>query len=90
MPESAHKFPRPWTVTRSAGGYSILDVGARPSDGDAAASDARILLAHLVSGDAQAPLRAINVAPGDPLDDALNALRCPAVASQRELRLDLA
>jgi hypothetical protein len=29
MPESAHKFPLPWTVTRSAGGYSILDANNR-------------------------------------------------------------
>jgi hypothetical protein len=29
MPESAHKFPRPWIVTRSAGGYSILDANNR-------------------------------------------------------------
>jgi hypothetical protein len=29
MPNAAHSFPKPWTVTRSAGGYSILDANNR-------------------------------------------------------------
>lgn len=29
MPDSAHPFPRPWTVARTAGGYSILDADNR-------------------------------------------------------------
>jgi hypothetical protein len=29
MPNTAHSFPKPWTVTRTAGGYSILDANNR-------------------------------------------------------------
>ncbi|MBO0756796.1 MAG: hypothetical protein J2P54_13125 [Bradyrhizobiaceae bacterium] len=29
MPNAAHSFPKPWTVTRTAGGYSILDANNR-------------------------------------------------------------
>jgi hypothetical protein len=29
MADSAHPFPKPWTVTRTAGGYSILDADNR-------------------------------------------------------------
>jgi hypothetical protein len=29
MPDSARPFPRSWTVTRTAGGYSILDADHR-------------------------------------------------------------
>jgi hypothetical protein len=29
MRESASSFPRPWTVTRTAGGYSIIDANNR-------------------------------------------------------------
>jgi hypothetical protein len=29
MPNAAHSFPKPWTVTRTAGGYSILDANSR-------------------------------------------------------------
>jgi hypothetical protein len=29
MTNTAHSFPKPWTVTRTAGGYSILDANSR-------------------------------------------------------------
>ena len=29
MRESVNSFPRPWTVTRTAGGYSIIDANNR-------------------------------------------------------------
>jgi hypothetical protein len=29
MPSTAQQFPKPWTVTRTAGGYSILDAHNR-------------------------------------------------------------
>lgn len=29
MPNTAHPFPKPWTITRTASGYSILDANHR-------------------------------------------------------------
>jgi hypothetical protein len=29
MPNTAQSFPKPWTVTRTAGGYSVLDANSR-------------------------------------------------------------
>ena len=72
---------------RSGGGYALLDFGSRPADGNGAQSDALALLAQLTANDDQITLRAVNVPPGDALGDALTALNCPVVATQREMRL---
>jgi ribosomal protein S18 acetylase RimI-like enzyme len=85
----------------SGSGYALLDFGSRPA-GDATAAgdgatdgatdgvtDAEALIAALHSQNPGAMLRAINVAPGDPLGDALAGLGCGIAATQREMVLRL-
>jgi ribosomal protein S18 acetylase RimI-like enzyme len=76
-----------WMPT--GGGYSLLDFGARAADAATRAQDARMLLTSLLAADPRAPLRAINVPPGDALGAALDALGCPIYATQREMLLRL-
>lgn len=70
-------------------GISVLDCGSRSPTPDARTADATTLLLHLLRQQPQALVRAINVPPGDPLDAALARLRCPVVATQREMLLTL-
>jgi ribosomal protein S18 acetylase RimI-like enzyme len=76
-----------WMPT--GGGYGLLDFGARGADADTRAQDACTLLASLLAADPRAPLRAINVPPGDALGEALDALGCPIYAAQHEMLLRL-
>ena len=75
-----------WMPT--GGGYGLLDFGARAAAA-ARAQDAHTLLTSLLAADPRAPLRAINVPPGDALGEALDALGCPIYATQREMLLRL-
>lgn len=70
-------------------GYSVMDFGAAAETAEGRARDGGLLISHLMAA-ADAPVRAINVPPGDPLGPALDACGCPMVLSQREmvLRLD--
>ncbi len=73
----------------SGGGYSLLDFGTRASGAAERTADAAALTAALIASDHQPTIRAINVPPGDALGDALNALGCPVIATQREMHLSL-
>jgi ribosomal protein S18 acetylase RimI-like enzyme len=70
-------------------GYSIMDFGSRAATPDARRDDATALLHGLLAETPAASLRAINVAPGDALGDALTALGCPTPHAQWEMRLSL-
>lgn len=70
-------------------GYSVMDFGSAAATAEGRARDGSRLLAHLTAGAAAAPIRAINVPPGDALGPALDALGCPAVLGQREMVLRL-
>jgi ribosomal protein S18 acetylase RimI-like enzyme len=73
----------------SALGYSIMDFGSRAATPDARRDDAIALIQALVSPMPDAPVRAINVPPGDALGDALTALGCPTPHMQWEMKLQL-
>ena len=72
------------------GGHSIQDAGSAAANPDERARQIETLIRALVSGDASATIRAVNVPPGDALGDALEALGCPIVLHQREMALALA
>lgn len=70
-------------------GYSIMDFGSRAATPDARRNDAIALVSTLVAAIPAAPIRAINVPPGDALGDALTALGCPTPHMQWEMKLEL-
>lgn len=70
-------------------GYSIMDCGSRAATPDARRDDTIALIRALVAAMPGAPVRAINVPPGDPLGDALVALGCPTPHTQWEMKLTL-
>jgi ribosomal protein S18 acetylase RimI-like enzyme len=70
-------------------GFSIMDFGSRAATTDARHDDALALIRALVSPVPDAPVRAINVPPGDALGDALKTLGCPTPHMQWEMRLEL-
>ena len=71
-------------------GFSIMDFGSRADTPEARRDDALALIRALMAPTPGAPVRAINVAPGDPLGDALEALGCPTPHTQWEMLLPLA
>jgi len=71
-------------------GFSIMDFGSRAPTPTARCDDAIALVRALMSPTPGAPLRAINVPPGDALGDALVALGCPMPHTQWEMKLKLA
>lgn len=71
-------------------GYSIMDFGSRAPTPEARRDDALTLIRGLVGASLGAPVRAINVPPGDALGDALTALGCPTPHTQWEMLLRLA
>ena len=74
----------------SAGsGHSIMDFGSRAATQEARRDDALALIGALVGPTPGAPVRAINVAPGDALGDALTLLGCPTPHMQWEMKLEL-
>lgn len=72
-----------------AAGLPVLDAGARAATPQQRAAYVEILLRMLVAGRPRMAVRAINVPPRDPLNDALWALRCPVGGGQWEMTLDL-
>src|SRR6185312_229626 len=68
-------------------GFSIMDFGSRAATSGARRDDALALIRALMAPTPGAPVRAINVAPGDPLGDALVALGCPTPHTQWEMLL---
>jgi hypothetical protein len=74
-------------VSRAAAGVGILDLGALGESAEEWARDAEALLRVLVGRQARQPVRAINVPPGDPLDEALRRLGCPVMSQQWEMVL---
>jgi ribosomal protein S18 acetylase RimI-like enzyme len=70
-------------------GFSIMDFGSRAATTDARHDDALALIRALVSPVPDAPVRAINVPPGDTLGDALKTLGCPTPHMQWEMTLEL-
>jgi ribosomal protein S18 acetylase RimI-like enzyme len=72
-----------------AGSVALLDAGSRAPTAEERARHIRALVRALIENTPRASLRAINVPPGDPLGDALNALGCPVVSRQREMTLPL-
>lgn len=71
-------------------GFSIMDFGSRAPTPTARRDDAIVLVRTLMAPTPGAPLRAINVPPGDALGDALVALGCPMPHTQWEMKLNLA
>lgn len=71
-------------------GFSIMDFGSHAPTPDGRRDDAVTLVRALIAPTPGAPLRAINVPPGDPLGDALVALGCPMPHTQWEMKLELA
>ncbi len=70
-------------------GFSIMDFGSRAATPEARRDDALALIRALMAPTPGAPLRAINVAPGDALGDALLSLGCPTPHTQWEMLLPL-
>ena len=70
-------------------GFSIMDFGSRAATPEARRDDALALIRALMAPTPGAPVRAINVAPGDALGDALEALGCPTPHTQWEMLLSL-
>ncbi|HKW21575.1 MAG TPA: GNAT family N-acetyltransferase [Ktedonobacterales bacterium] len=70
-------------------GFSIMDFGSRAATPERRRDDALALIRALMAPTPGAPVRAINVAPGDPLGDALEALGCPTPHTQWEMLLPL-
>ena len=70
-------------------GFSIMDFGSRAATSEARRDDALALIRALMAPTPGAPVRAINVAPGDALGDALEALGCPTPHTQWEMLLPL-
>jgi len=70
-------------------GFSIMDFGSRAATPEARRDDALALIGALMAPTPGAPVRAINVAPGDPLGDALVTLGCPTPHTQWEMLLSL-
>lgn len=70
-------------------GFSIMDFGSRAATAEARRDDALALIRALMAPTPGAPVRAINVAPGDPLGDALVEMGCPTPHTQWEMLLPL-
>jgi GNAT superfamily N-acetyltransferase len=70
-------------------GTSLLDAGARGATHALRQMDVGALVYALVARMPRAPIRAINVPPGDPLEAVLTALGCPLVSRQQEMMLPL-
>jgi ribosomal protein S18 acetylase RimI-like enzyme len=70
-------------------GRAVLDAGARGPTARQRVAHIRRLLALLMAEQPRAPVRAINVPPGDPLGEALAALGCPVTTGQQEMVLML-
>ncbi len=70
-------------------GFSIMDFGSRAATPEARRDDALTLIRALMAPTPGAPVRAINVAPGDALGDALLSLGCPTPHTQWEMLLPL-
>lgn len=73
----------------SGNGYSIMDFGSRGATPESRRDDALALIHMLLAAMPHAPLRAINVPPGDALGDALTLLGCPTPHTQWEMLLTL-
>jgi hypothetical protein len=71
------------------GALTLFDLGARGVTPEAQRDDGIELIAHLLAGRPGAAVRAVNIAAGEPLQDALSALGCPVVMRQDEMLLDL-
>jgi ribosomal protein S18 acetylase RimI-like enzyme len=67
-------------------GFSIMDFGSRAATPEARRDDALELIRALLAPTPGAPVRAINVPPGDALGDALVALGCPMPHTQWEMK----
>lgn len=76
-------------ISRQPRGFTIMDVGSTGASSADRLRDTLTLLHPLLAERGDTLLRAINVPPGDPLGDALDALGCPIVARQREMALAL-
>lgn len=70
-------------------GFSIMDFGSRAASPEARRDDALTLIRALIAPTPGAPVRAINVAPGDALGAALESLGCPTPHMQWEMLLPL-
>lgn len=67
------------------GGFVIYDAGSNDPSSDVRRTHIETLLIHLATEQEDLVVRAINTPPGDALGDALDGLRCPVVARQREM-----
>lgn len=74
---------------RSASGMALLDAGARVASAEDRARQVAALVRALTEHTPRTALRAINVPPGDPLGDVLEALGCAVASRQREMALPL-
>jgi ribosomal protein S18 acetylase RimI-like enzyme len=70
-------------------GIAVLDAGAQAETAERRAALVTQLLSALLAGRRASVARAINVPPGDPLGDALDALGCPVTGRQQEMTLHL-
>jgi ribosomal protein S18 acetylase RimI-like enzyme len=78
--------PRAYALyTASSAGIALLDAAAAPGQ-DAVAALCALLLA-ITDGMERVPLRAINIAPEDPLGEALARLGCAVMTRQIEMAL---
>jgi ribosomal protein S18 acetylase RimI-like enzyme len=76
-------------LASSGSGHSIMDFGSRAATPEARCDDALALIGALVAPTTGESVRAINVAPGDALGDALTLLGCPTPHMQWEMKLEL-
>lgn len=70
-------------------GYILYDAGSAAATGALRQAQLSALLRRLANGRMGTFARAINVPPGDPLGDTLDALNCPIIMRQREMALSL-
>ncbi|MGE5333249.1 MAG: GNAT family N-acetyltransferase [Nitrososphaerota archaeon] len=76
-------------IMPSGSGFSVMDFGSRAATADERRDDALALIHALIASSPDAPVRAINVPPGDALGDALAQWGCPMPHTQWEMKLTL-
>lgn len=75
--------------TRQSAGYAVIDAGSAAAEPATRRADLTRLLSRMAEPAPEALFRAINVPPGDALGEALQALGCPIVVTQREMARSL-
>jgi hypothetical protein len=76
--------------SRTGSGIAVLDAGTNAPTAAERARHVGALVRALTEHAPRSALRAINVPPGDPLGDVMDALGCAVASRQREMALPLA